>query len=303
MAVKKIATLFDPPHRDFIYSILRNLELGLCVDIGAAAGEHTLYILDAGGPATRVVAFEPFPGNHGFFREKTAGRAVRLVPAAVSDVAGKVRFVVDSTVQGSEPGWEKLTGYSSVGFIQPLSLKRRLKDVVKKALHRDKPAQVLDVSSTTIDLELPGEHIDYMKIDVQGAEASVLRGARRLLDAGEVGILYIEWSGANEEVDFLEERGYTIYDSVYVAGGTSGSFEPFEAIGFEFIKESHLSVGEVAYYMRLPEASISPKEAMAAVAKAHLGWIQTDLIAVSPSVEPEFMEAVAKFRESLRAAA
>ncbi|MEM7114856.1 MAG: hypothetical protein AAF614_20640 [Chloroflexota bacterium] len=69
--IRKITKIIEQPHRDFVYDVLSYLNLGLCVDVGAAAGHITRKLCHVGGEQTRVVAFEPFPGNHVYFLQST----------------------------------------------------------------------------------------------------------------------------------------------------------------------------------------------------------------------------------------
>jgi hypothetical protein len=73
--------------------------------------------------------------------------------------------------------------------------------------------------------------------------------------------------------------------------------KPFEEIGFELIGELKLSTGIIAYEMTLSDDKISPEEAIFDVRKRGLGWIQTDLIAVSGNFKKQFEMACKHFSE------
>lgn len=312
MMVRKITEILGQPKRDCIYDVISHLNLGLCVDVGAAAGHVTRKLCHVGGAQTRVVSFEPFPGNHQYFHQSTKNlnNKISLVKKAVSDSIGTAEFVVPSVGQGNEPGWEKYIGYSAVGFLSSISignahgfvlstqkyLMPRLQAIINTVLGRPRP-QILKVKTTTIDMEFPTEEIDFMKIDVQGAEAQVLLGSLTMLQEKRIHILYIEWSGEQEVVEILANNGYKIYDSTYVIGPKIYDIQPFEEIGFQYVDEVSLSVGKTAYEMILVDDNISPTEAISEVKKRGLGWIQTDLIAISKNVEEQFLMATKQFSE------
>ena len=61
-------------------------------------------------------------------------------------------------------------------------------------------------------------HIDLLKLDIQGHEHSALEGAERLLKSGHIGIIFLElnWAksagttcAATESIRLLEQRGYS----------------------------------------------------------------------------------------------
>jgi FkbM family methyltransferase len=292
--IRKITEIIDRPVRDFIYQIIKYIPLRLCVDVGAAAGHITRSIRLAGDSHTEVVAFEPFPGNHDFFFRSTQNlNNVKLVKKAVSDHIGIAEFIVPSVVKGIEPGWENYKGYSSLGHLATLN------DVKNKSTDKTVVQNVeelkLRVDTTCIDDEFEGHVIDFMKIDVQGSEAKVLDGSRSMLSKNLIKILYIEWSGERDIIQKLEDNNYQIYDSLYVVGPTSRDIDPFTQIGFEFVEELKLSIGKFAFDLRLVSDNISPQDAIDAVRLKHLGWIQTDIIAVSNESIDIFLNAVNKY--------
>lgn len=298
MTIRKITELVETPSRDCIYDILGYLDPGLCVDVGAAAGEVTRRMRMAGGPSTRVIAFEPYPGNHEFFNRSTSALDnIELIKKAVTDRVGRATFTVPGIVQGTEQGWEEHAGYSSVGFLS--STRGVGQRILDKISGRPRP-QTLTVATTSIDTELAGKKIDFMKIDVQGGEADVLHGSDTMLRTRRIDILYIEWSGDPRVVRSLAGHNYQIYDSTYVVGHKTAAREgadvhQLEQIGFTILDELKLSTGKVAYELVLTRADVSPGEAMTRVKEAGLSWIQTDLIAVSDEALSRFQEAVRQY--------
>lgn len=289
--IKRLTDILARPHDDLIYEVLARLpSLGVCADVGAAAGHKTRMMRLAGGATTSVVAFEPFPGNHPFFHDTTKDLDnVTLIKKAVGDRAGWAEFTVPSTVQGNEPGWEKYAGYSSLGYLKtrrgPVPLKRTVRRLARRLVDgiRLRPAApaatVIKVESTTLDLELSGKEVDFLKIDVQGTEADVLAGAQQMLKAGKIHIVFAEWSGDPAVPELLARHGFQIFDSTYLVIPKQNKPGPFEKIGFSLINESRLSTGRVAYQMILGTGGATPAEAVRLVQDARLADIWTDLIA------------------------
>lgn len=122
------------------------------LDVGAHVGYYTLVSSGLVGAGGRVYAFEPNPRNVRFLRrhvEANAAANVQVVESAVSDRAGTVRFDFGSG--------------SGTGHIAE--------------------AGTLEVRATRVDdfVREQGISPGAMKIDVEGAEVRVLRGALETL--------------------------------------------------------------------------------------------------------------------------
>lgn len=131
-------------------------------DVGANIGYLSLVLARRAGADGSVVAFEPLPINLARLRRNLAinpeGQRVSVVEAAVADRSGQSEFLVHSSTSmgrlSQSPGWdEQFRGSVSV---DQLALDDWYSD-------RNRPAPTL------------------VKIDVEGAEALVLRGMPRLL--------------------------------------------------------------------------------------------------------------------------
>jgi FkbM family methyltransferase len=108
-----------------------------------------------------VLAFEPVSTNFDRLRASINlnhfGHVIQALRVAVTDRAGSVKIVshVNTLNSGSSHIWAEEPG----------------------------PAHeaIEEVCSVTIDETLPADHIDFMKVDVEGAEYLAMRGAERLL--------------------------------------------------------------------------------------------------------------------------
>jgi FkbM family methyltransferase len=212
-----------------IYRALKHFEPSLCVDVGAAAGHLTKYMLIS-QPECTVLAFEPFPGNYTFFNN-TIGEdsRVTLRKAAVSDHVGVQSFDIGPTVSKGTAGWASMTGYSSVGRLINQNDELR--------------GEKLEVEVTTIDNEI-SDDVLLMKIDVQGHEAQVLRGAENLLKKQRVKLLFVEFDGDIEVLEIMNEKDYVVYDNEYliIPRDADDNLE-----GWNIVREVNLSTGRTAY--------------------------------------------------------
>lgn len=292
MTVRPVVSVLQWPERDFIYDALASgPDLELCVDVGAAAGDVTLKLAHI---ARRVVAFEPFSNNFAYFEQATRSVSnVELVRKAVSDRIGRSSFYVGSTVSGVEPGWEDRAGYSSVGFLMTprKAIVSRLRRLVFRGQSRPE-AHVVRVLTTTLDAEFPTDTIDFLKIDTQGAEARVLRGASTLLAERRISVVYAEWGGDPEVEAILTRCGFALFDSTYVGSGDADYLARLEHSGFEVIDEVPLSTGKSA--VELVYRGSEPAGQVLARLNDGRGWVQTDLIAVAADRAGEFIEQLAR---------
>lgn len=123
-------------------------------DIGANVGFYSLLAAHLSGPEGKVYAFEPLSRNVDFIRRHAALNRfanIEVFEAAVSDHSGESFF---------DPGASIATGHLSEA------------GTVKVRLVR------LDDLLATGSITPP----DTMKVDVEGAEYAVVRGAQRLID-------------------------------------------------------------------------------------------------------------------------
>jgi FkbM family methyltransferase len=160
------------------------------VDVGAFIGLYTVAAAKRIGPAGKVIAFEPDPANAAalqvHLRLNEVSDRVDIIQAAATDHGGSVAF---NGTGGCE------------SHVDPASVGKRV-----KAMRLD------DVSEQRVDL---------LKIDVEGHEEAVLRGAAKLLRDPKraPGLVYVEvhpyaWKALGTTSDSLlaclKETGYEL---------------------------------------------------------------------------------------------
>jgi FkbM family methyltransferase len=128
----------------------------VAVDVGANVGLHTLGLADRVGPTGRVHALEPDPDNFALLSrgvERAHLAHVRLHQVAASASPGTLTLYVSEANRGDHR-------------VAPAAEARRS----------------FTVSAVTLDVLLADEpRVDFVKIDVQGAETLVVRGLRETL--------------------------------------------------------------------------------------------------------------------------
>lgn len=197
---------FEQEERAFV---LQFFKPGMVVlDVGAHHGLYTLLASRKVGTGGQVIAFEPSPRELRRLRWNLVlnrCRNVHLEPLAVSRTEGIAELHV---CLGQETGCNSL---------RPPAV--------------SEPVRKVRVTTTTLDSYLRKNGItkvDFMKLDVEGAELEVLQGAIELLTAlkpvilCELADLRTEpWGYRSVEIyDFLEARGYQ-----WFSGMTGGKLQ------------------------------------------------------------------------------
>ena len=178
------------------------------LDIGAHAGLYTLIASRRTGPSGRVIAFEPSPRE----RERLLAHVrlnrsanVTIEAAALGEREGEAElFVVD----GSETGCNSLRP-GDIGPGHTVAVRLRSLDEYARNAGLDR--------------------VDVIKMDVEGAELSVLRGAQSLVRATQpVFVCEIEdartapWGyGGRAIIDLLNDWQYDCFSI-----GKAGALEP-----------------------------------------------------------------------------
>ncbi len=261
-----------------IYKFVAELEPGLILDVGAAAGYYSAFIVQL-SPKSKVLAFEPFPGNWPHFEKRVGDNpSIVLRKEAVAGETGSVKFYVASTVQGSEAGWSTMQGYSSIGRIV--------------AKNHPKVGEAIEVPAVRLD-DVVHEHVRFCKMDVQGGELAVLRGADRLIKEHGVDVFYIEFGGEIEILKLLSERGYVLFDSEYLLVIRKQKPLPEK---WNITGPVKLSTGDEAYYAWPKDIPRSIENYCAWIKEQTglLGGVFSDVVAVHHSFLPEFLSSAGR---------
>jgi FkbM family methyltransferase len=190
-----------------------------CLDVGAHAGSVLREIVRL-APRGRHVAWEPLPAFAAVLRERFAGVEVR--EAALADEAREREL----THVLEEPGWSGLAARPTPG---------------------GGPTETLTVRCERLDDVLPaGAHPRFLKIDVEGAEALVLRGAQRTLSAHRPVIAFEHGRGSAEYHGSGPEDVHGLLSGLgYEISGLDGD-GPYDAARFAAIFASGERVNFVA---------------------------------------------------------
>ena len=187
------------------FQLLGALSSGVIVlfDVGANVGDYTKMAIShmPRGSKYDIHCFEPLPDAANYLREQFAEQK---------------HIFINEIALGVEEGVAPL--YMDSRFSRLASLTRR--DLNCYGIRHD--SFVLDVSILTIDQYALSNNIasiDLLKIDVEGHELDVLKGAEKLIDHGAIKLVQFEFGGCNIDTrtffkdiyNFLIKKGYNIY--------------------------------------------------------------------------------------------
>jgi FkbM family methyltransferase len=176
----------------------------LVLDIGANIGAHTLHLAQLAGPSGRVMAFEPT--DYAF---RKLSRNLALNPSLASRVEAYHCFLT-----GNDGARVPNSIYSS----WPLT-----KEAGLHAKHLGREMRTESAQARSLDSIL-SEHADrkvqLVKLDVDGFECDVLRGATTVLrDARPVFVMELapyvleeRGTSLDELLSYFVPNGYTLYD-------------------------------------------------------------------------------------------
>jgi len=161
----------------FLRRHLKGVRSGIFFDVGANRGSYANY-LHMLVPDARVYAFEPHPRSFALLAESARSDNIVVVNRALSDAPSHMKLYDFSDHDGST---QASLSQDAVKLFSP--------SVVEHA-----------VECTTLDIfmhENGIEKIDFLKVDTEGFDLSVLRGASSALADNRIGVIQFEFIPAN----------------------------------------------------------------------------------------------------------
>lgn len=166
------------------------------IDAGANIGYMTVLAAAAAGPSGKVISFEPHPEMYRLLManvERSTSRHLIAPVEAHNEAVGATEGIAELVLPGGMSENEGLAYLAPTGAV---------------------PEEVsISVPVTTLDAVLGKRSIAVMKLDVEGHELSVLRGAGRSLEAGRIRhIVFEDHEGRESEAAaLLVSMGYTLF--------------------------------------------------------------------------------------------
>lgn len=168
--------------RYFIYDFLKKIFGGnarpVLFDVGANIGKYSLMLRDA-FPGAKVYAFEPNINAFRILQEKLSGKVECLnLGMGADQKAGKL-FTYSGTLSSSHA-----SAYKDMFTL----------------FHKTEDLTTVEFQMTTVDgfcKEKGIDTIDLLKIDTEGCELQVLKGAHERLSGGRIKVIQFEFGECN----------------------------------------------------------------------------------------------------------
>ncbi|GAB6048158.1 hypothetical protein JCM19379_19860 [Methyloparacoccus murrellii] len=178
----------EAPQRALARNIIEGLgKAAIIYDVGANVGFWTIWLHSIMPEGSSIIAFEPDPVNLKFLEMNIWDNAldkVVVVDVALSDSAGTGILHCDET-----------------GAMNTLSAgsTNSAGKIVVNTMSLDQAADIYGIP-------------DFVKVDVEGHEYELLKGARNILAKGKTILLLEVTQHGNEILKFLTENGYVVTD-------------------------------------------------------------------------------------------
>ena len=165
----------------FLRRFARECSAPTVIDVGANVGRYTELVLRV-APKAHVLAFEPHVKSFQLLRGKS----------------DHLRFEAFNVAVGSIDGTTELFDYAD----RDGSSHASVYEGVLKRIHRSQDVVSHSVPMVTLDSVVAShgiDKIDLLKIDTEGNELDVLRGAERTIADGKIDLIQLEFNEMNIE--------------------------------------------------------------------------------------------------------
>lgn len=219
----------------FFKHVVSRFATPVVVDVGANVGAYASSACKANADA-QIYAFEPHPSTFDTLQSNADQHGFQAIQSAC----------------GSEEGTLTLYDYDQEGTSHASAVEGVIKDIHgKEQISTEVPVTTIDTFARNRNVDC----IDVLKIDTEGYELDVLKGARSMIDSGAVRCVQIEFNEMNVKsrtfaIDLVEILdGYRFYRLLPDGLVDLGEYNPlkYEIFGFQnivAIKESEEKIIE-----------------------------------------------------------
>jgi FkbM family methyltransferase len=185
----------------------------VCLHVGASDGRHS-YVMTQVAPKARIYAFEPSAFSFEVLKLTVAlhGIADRVTPvhAAVGDKPGRMLLVTPRKISGRMG--------RAYAFVAEAAPKGKVRPDLEDTGSEVQPTPVVTLDGFCAERGI--DRVDFIRMDIEGAELMALNGARGILDRDRPSVLLeihpvmlaARFGGTAEAVlELFSRRGYRMF--------------------------------------------------------------------------------------------
>lgn len=164
--------------------LAEKMDVKVSFDVGANEGGYAK-LIQKYIPETEIYCFEPGEKAYEKLKRKRSSK-IHVFRIGISDKNGKAKFY-------------DFDEKSNLNERYPVGAMASLYKNVFTDLHREKPKSV-KIEINTIDRFVKSQNIkqiDYLKIDTEGAELDVLKGAKHAINSNMIKVIHFEFNEMN----------------------------------------------------------------------------------------------------------
>lgn len=185
----------------------------VCLHVGASDGRHS-YVMTQVAPAARIYAFEPSAFTFEVLKTCLAwhgiGKRVTAIHAAVSDHQGEMLLVTPKKTSGRMG--------RAYAFVAEEAPQGQVRPDLQDTGVEVQPTPVVTLDAYCADHDIA--KVDFIRMDIEGAEQKALEGAQGVIDRDrphvllEIHPVMLEQrfgGSADEVVEMFRSRGYRMF--------------------------------------------------------------------------------------------
>lgn len=181
---------------NFVKKLGKNL---IIFDVGANVGDYSKLLINSEVSISRIFAFEPHPKTFKRLKQNLIENSVLdPVQSALSEIAGNMILFDREDCDGSSKASLAESIFSEV--YQVGSSERSVK------------VDTIDFFCESNEIK----SIDFLKIDVEGYELNVLKGARNMLNNKKIRMVQFEFTQLNSSIGVFFKKIYDLLSGDYV---------------------------------------------------------------------------------------
>lgn len=212
-------------HRDFMedkQALFGHKETLCILDAGAYIGEMALAYRRQ-FPQARILALEPYPEIHEVLLRRTNGFNIECYRMALAEQTGTANLQVFNHA----PANSLLTPHPSRGGVWGEGILKPCGSL---------PIQTISLNDAFFKFDI--QHVDLLKLDVQGLEYKILNGTKELLKSGGVDFVFLELilmptynnqAALSAYFHLLEETGFELHN-LYNLSSIHGQLRQVDAL-------------------------------------------------------------------------